>query len=94
LKIDLDPIRNIHVYYQNWVKKIGSKHMEIQKLRGNVMIRSTSEAQCESIGNIMNQHSDLEPDYFSIVLVLRVNLGPLDVLNGLRPRQVLLEKRR
>ena len=28
---DLDPIRNIHVYYENWVKKIGSKHMEFQK---------------------------------------------------------------
>ena len=30
--------------------------MEFQKLFENVMIRSTSEAQCESIGSIMNQH--------------------------------------
>ena len=49
----------------------------------NVMIRSTSEAQCESIGSIMNQHfgkkCHLEPEYFSMELVLRVNFGPLDV---------------
>ena len=67
--------------------KIGSKHMEFQKLWENVMLRSTSEAQCESIGSIMNQHfgknRHLEPEYFSMELVLRVNLGPLDVLKGL-----------
>ena len=84
---DLDPIRNIHLYYENWVKKIGSKHMEFQKLFENVMIRSTSEAQCESIGSIMNQHCGknchLEPEYFSMELVLRVNLGPLNELKGL-----------
>ena len=61
--------------------------MEFQKLFENVMIRSTSEAQCESIGSIMNQHCGknrhLEPEYFSMELVLRVNLGPLNVLKGL-----------
>ena len=84
---DLDSIRNIHVYYENWVKKIGSKHIEFQKLFENVMIRSTSEAQCESIGSIMNQHCGknphLEPEYFSMELVLRVNVGPLNELKGL-----------
>ena len=58
--------------------------MEFQKLWENVMLRSTCEPQCESIGSIMNQHCGknrhLEPEYFSMELVLRVNLGPLDVL--------------
>ena len=74
------------MYYENWVKKIGSKRMEFQKLFENV-IRSASEAQCESIGSFMNQHCGknrhLEPEYFSMELVLRVNLGPLDALKGL-----------
>ena len=52
-----------------------------------MIIRSTSEAQCESIGSIMNQlcgrNCHLEPEYFIMELVLRVNLGPLDVLKGL-----------
>ena len=72
--------------------------MEFQKLWEIVMMHSTSEAQCESIGSFMNQHCGknchLEPEYFSMELILRVNLGPLHVLKGLRPRQVLLEKRR
>ena len=45
------------------------------------------EAYCESIGSIMNQHCGknrhLEPEYFSMELVLRVNLGPLNELKGL-----------
>jgi hypothetical protein len=61
--------------------------MEFQKLFENVMIRSTSGTQCESIGSIMNQHSGknrhLEPEYFSMELVLRVNLGKLNMLKGL-----------
>ena len=43
MKKYLDPIRNIHVYYGNWIKKIGSKPKEFQKLWENVMMRSTSE---------------------------------------------------
>ena len=61
--------------------------MEFQKLWENVMLRSTSEAQCESIGSIMKQHCGknchLEPECFSMELVLRVNLGPLNLLKGL-----------
>ena len=61
--------------------------MKFQKLWENVKIRSTSEAQCESIGSILNQHCGknchLELEYFSMELVLRVNIGPLDVLKGL-----------
>ena len=51
------------------------------------MIRSTSEGQCETIGSVMNQHCGknrhLEPEYFSMEMTLRVNLGPLHLLNGL-----------
>jgi hypothetical protein len=58
--------------------------MEFQKLFENMMIRSTSKAQCESIGSIMNQlcgkNRHLEPEYFSMELV---NLGPLNDLKGL-----------
>ena len=84
---DLDALTNVHVYYGNWVKKVGSDHLEFQKLWESVMVRSTSEAQCETIGSIMNQHCGknrhLEPEYFSMELVLRVNLGPLNHLGGL-----------
>ena len=53
--------------------------MEFQKLFENVMIRSTSEAQCESIGSIMNQYCGknrhLEPEYFSMELVNSITLS-------------------
>ena len=49
------------------------------------MIRSTSEAICETVGSIKNQHAGknchLEPEYFSMELVLRFNLGPIHLLD-------------
>ena len=49
------------------------------------MIRVTSEAVCETLGSMMNQHGGknrhLSPTYFSMELVLRFNLGPLHLLN-------------
>ena len=49
------------------------------------MIRSTSEAMCETIGSMMNQHCGknrhLEPEFFSMEMTLRVNLGSLHILN-------------
>ena len=49
-----------------------------------VMIRSCSEAACESCGSLMGQHwgknRHLEPENFSKEIVLRVNLGPLHIL--------------
>ena len=71
---DLDRIRNIHVYYENWVKKIGFNHMKFQKLFENVMIGSTSEAQCESIGRIMNQHCGKNSHNFWNLSILVWNL--------------------
>ena len=51
------------------------------------MIRSSSEAICETVGSIMGQHCGknryLTPENFSKELVLRFNLGPLHLLNGL-----------
>ena len=55
-QLELEGMKRTQVYYENWVKKIGSKHMEFQKLWENVMISSTSEAQCESIGSLFVIH--------------------------------------
>ena len=48
------------------------------------MIRNTSEAICETVGSLMNQHCgknrQLTPFNFSKELVLRYNLGPLHIL--------------
>ena len=49
------------------------------------MIRSASEAICEMVGSIMNQHAGknrhLELEYFSMELVLRFSLGPIHLLD-------------
>ena len=51
------------------------------------MIRTTSEAICETIGSVMEQHGGknrhLDPAYFSMELFLRINLGPLHFLDSL-----------
>ena len=50
------------------------------------MIRSSSEAICETIGSIMGQHCAksryLKPDNFNKEIVLRVNLEPLHLLDN------------
>ena len=79
---DLDPLGNVHNYYQKWIQISESDdNFEFQKLWELVMIQSTSEAICETIGSIMNLHSGrnrhLEAEYFNMEMVLRVNLGPL-----------------
>ena len=51
------------------------------------MIRSFSEAVCEIVGSVINQHSGknstLQPHYFSIEMYLRWNLGTLHFLKKL-----------
>ena len=51
-----------------------------QKLWEILMIRSCSEAACESSGSLMGQRGGknrhLEPENFRKEMVLRVNLGP------------------
>ena len=48
------------------------------------MIRSCSEAACESCGSLMGQRGGknrhMEPENFRKEMVLRVNLGPLHIL--------------
>ena len=48
---------------------------------------SFSEAVCETVGSVMNQHSGrnrhLQPTYFSIEIHLWWNLGPLHFLKNL-----------
>ena len=79
--------KNVHLYYQNWVKISDGQYPEFQDLWEIVMIRSTSEAICETVGSMMNQHSGrnrhLDPTYFSMEMVLRFNLGPLHLLDTL-----------
>ena len=77
------------MYYEDWVKKSkeSENNLEFQKLWELLMIRSSSEAICETVGSIMGQHCGknryLTPENFSKELVLRFNLGPLHLLNGL-----------
>ena len=84
-KLELDAIKNIHIYYQNWAKLSSGNYSEFKNLWELVMIRSTSEAICEMVGSIMNQHAGknchLEPEYFSMELVLRFSLGPIHLLD-------------
>ena len=82
-----EPIQNVHIAYENWAKESNEKVSNFRSLWENCMIRSTSEAECETIGSIMNIHSGrnryLQPAYFSMELVLRNNLGPLHLLDSL-----------
>ena len=79
--------KNVHLFYQNCVKISDGQYPEFQDLWEIVMIRSTSEAICETVGSMMNQHSGrnrhLDPTYFSMEMVLRFNLGPLHLLDTL-----------
>ena len=59
------------------------------------MIRSCSEAICETVGSIMNQHAGknrhLQPQYFSMEIYLRFNLGPMHLMKDLI-KEVLSDK--
>ncbi len=51
-----------------------------------LMIRVTSEAICETSGSRMNQHCGkdrfLQPENFNIEMYLKINLGPLHLLDN------------
>ena len=89
-----EPLKNVHIFYRNWVKVASGHYSEFQDLWEIVMIRSVSEAICETIGSMMNQHGGknrhLDPTYFSMEMVLRVNLGPLHQM-GLLVNEILDE---
>ena len=81
------PITNVHHAYQSWIKRSDGKFKEFQELWESCMIRGTSEAVCETVGSIMKIHAGrnrhLQPNYFSMEIVLRWNLGPLHLLKTL-----------
>ena len=85
--VEVDDLKEVHIYYQNWVNQSKGQYSDFQEIFEICMIRSMSEAMCETVGSIMNQHSGknryLDPAYFSMELVLRVNLGPLHLLDSL-----------
>ena len=98
-KPDQNALQNVHIYYEEWVKKSkesdNDSHLKFQRLWELVMIRSNSEAICETVGSIMNQHSGknrfLTPENFSNEIVLRFNLGPMHLLEGLIGEVLALE---
>ena len=81
------PIEIVHTAYESWCIETKGNHTEFKELWENCMIRSFSEAVCETVGSVMNQHSGknrhLQPHYFSIEMYLRWNLGPLHFLKKL-----------
>jgi len=81
------PLKNIHVIYEKWVKQFPRDHAEFRRLFEICMIRTMSEAMAETVGSMMTGHCGkgrhLQPNYFSMELVLRFNLGPLHLLEGL-----------
>ena len=86
---DLNALQDVHIYYENWVKtsKKSDSNKKFQQLWELVMIRSSSEAICETVGSIMGMHCGknrfLKPENFSKEIVLRFNLGPMHLLDGL-----------
>ena len=88
MKDQLTSLTKVHLYYENWVKTSMSENcLKFQELWELIMVRSTSEAKCETVGSIMLQHTGknrhLEPENFNKELFLRVNLGPMHILKGL-----------
>ena len=95
-QLSLGALTNVHIYYEQWVKTSKSENCsKFQELWELVMIRSCSEAICEPVGSIMNQHAGknrhLEPRYFSMEIYLRFNLGPLHLMKDLI-KEVLSDK--
>ena len=85
--LNLDPLKNVHKYYEDWAMKGNERNLPFQKLWENLMVRSTSEAICETIGSIMVQHGaknrNLQPKNFNTEMYLRFNLPPLHHSDGL-----------
>ena len=56
ISLNLDPLTNVHKYYELWALKENDRNLPFQKLWQNLMVRSTSEAICKTLGSIMLQH--------------------------------------
>ena len=71
----LNALTNVHIYYEEWAKTLmeSKNHLEFQRLWELVMIRSSSEAMCETVGSIMGQHCAkscyVDPDNFSKISI-------------------------
>ena len=82
----MDPLAHVHVYYENWVSKVGQDFMDFQRLWETVMICLTSEAICKTVGSMMSQHGQngsLKAENFSMEMMLQFNLGPMHLMESL-----------
>ena len=89
MQATVHPVTNVYNYHENWITKSkeSEKYLDIQKLFEIVMIRSSSKATCKTVGSIMAMHTKnnhfLEPELLNMEIILRFNLGPLHILDGL-----------
>jgi len=94
----LNSITHVHRYYEEWAKSNTEKNLPFQNLWENVMIRSTSEAICETVGSMMAQHGaknhSLQPKNFNIEMYLRFNLPTLHHSDGLVNEVLTFDKKR
>ena len=73
----MDPLAHVHIYRENWVSKVGQDFMDFQRLWETVMICSTSEAICQTVGSMMSQHGQngsLKAENFSMEMMLQFNI--------------------
>ena len=90
-------VTHVHRYYEEWTKSNTEKHLPFQNLWENVMIRSTSEAICETVGSMMAHHGaknhSLQPKNFNIEMYLRFNLPTLHHSDGLINEVLAFDKK-
>ena len=82
----MDPLAHVHVYYENWVSKVGQDFMDFQRLWETVMICLTSEAIFKTAGSMMSQHGQngsLKAENFSMEMMLQFNVGPIHLVESL-----------
>ena len=83
---ELEDDFQVHDIYAMWHKKViqidepDESNVIFSKLFECVQVRSSSEAYCETVGSIMNNHSGkgrhLRPVNFNKEIYLEVNLPP------------------
>ena len=91
-------VTHVHRYYEEWTKSNTEKHLPFQNLWENVMIRSTSEAICETVGSMMAHHGaknhSLQPKNFNIEIYLRFNFPTLQHSDGLVNEVLAFDKKK
>ena len=91
--IEADKSSSEDEVYKNWFRMYVQQEDAIEsnvlfsKLFQNIQIRSSSEAMAETVGSVMSNHAGrnrhLQSHNFSKEIVLRFNLGPHHLLEGL-----------